>query len=105
MKKIINLNNHIVDDMLSGYVKAHSDRVQLEPTNKRIIRMVLAYLNRSKYLNIRPIRNKRGNFNIRNNNFNCNCEESTPLFNIDIINTNNSNGILAIKSIVNHNFK
>ena len=37
MKKIINLNNHIVDDMLSGYVKDHSDRVQLEQTNKRII--------------------------------------------------------------------
>ena len=37
MKKIINQNNKIVDDMLSGYVKAHSDRVQFEPTNKRII--------------------------------------------------------------------
>ena len=37
MKKIINQNNNIVDDMLSGYVKAHSDRVQFEPTNKRII--------------------------------------------------------------------
>ena len=37
MKKIINQNNTIVDDMLSGYVKAHSDRVQFEPTNKRII--------------------------------------------------------------------
>ena len=37
MKKIINQNNNIVDDMLSGYVKAHSDRVKFEPTNKRII--------------------------------------------------------------------
>ena len=37
MKKIINQNNNIVDDMLSGYVKAHFDRVQFEPTNKRII--------------------------------------------------------------------
>ena len=37
MKKIINQNNNIVDDMLNGYVKAHSDRVQFEPTNKRII--------------------------------------------------------------------
>jgi dihydroxyacetone kinase-like protein len=37
MKKIINQNNKIVDDMLSGYVKAHSDRVQFETTNQRII--------------------------------------------------------------------
>ena len=37
MKKIINNNINIVDDMLSGYVKSHSDRVKFSEINKRII--------------------------------------------------------------------
>ena len=37
MKKIINNNIKIVDDMLSGYVKSHSDRVKFSEINKRII--------------------------------------------------------------------
>ena len=37
MKKIINNKNEIVDDMLMGYVKAHSDRVKFSSENNRII--------------------------------------------------------------------
>ncbi len=37
MKKIINIKENIVDDMLNGYVKAHSDRVKFATTNNRII--------------------------------------------------------------------
>jgi dihydroxyacetone kinase-like protein len=37
MKKIINDKSQIVDDMLSGYIKAHSDRVKFADNNKRII--------------------------------------------------------------------
>jgi len=37
MKKIINNKNEIVDDMLTGYVKAHSDRVKFSSENNRII--------------------------------------------------------------------
>jgi len=37
MKKIINNKEQIVDDMLSGYVKANSDRIKLSKNNKRII--------------------------------------------------------------------
>ena len=37
MKKIINNNINIVDDMLNGYVKSHSDRVKFSEINKRII--------------------------------------------------------------------
>ena len=37
MKKIINNKNQIVDDMLMGYVKAHSDRVKFSSENNRII--------------------------------------------------------------------
>ena len=37
MKKIINNNINIVDDMLSGYVKSHLDRVKFSEINKRII--------------------------------------------------------------------
>ena len=37
MKKIINLKENIVNDMLNGYVKAHSDRVKFFEPNKRLI--------------------------------------------------------------------
>jgi len=37
MKKIINNKEQIVDDMLSGYVKANSERIKLSKNNKRII--------------------------------------------------------------------
>ena len=37
MKKIFNNKANIVNDMLSGYVKAHSDRVRFSETNQRII--------------------------------------------------------------------
>ena len=37
MKKIINNKNEIVDDMLMGYVKAHSDRVKFSSESNRII--------------------------------------------------------------------
>ena len=37
MKKIINNKEQIVDDMLSGYVKANSDRIKFSKNNKRIV--------------------------------------------------------------------
>ena len=37
MKKIINNKDQIVDDMLSGYIKANSDRVKFSNNSKRII--------------------------------------------------------------------
>jgi dihydroxyacetone kinase-like protein len=37
MKKIINNKDQIVDDMLSGYTKANSDRVKFSQNSKRII--------------------------------------------------------------------
>tara|TARA_Y100000022_G_scaffold17722_1_gene13571 strand:- start:3851 stop:4849 length:999 start_codon:yes stop_codon:yes gene_type:complete len=37
MKKIFNNKANIVNDMLSGYVKAHSDRVKFSESNQRII--------------------------------------------------------------------
>jgi len=37
MKKIINNKDRIVDDMLSGYIKANSDRVKFSNNSKRII--------------------------------------------------------------------
>ena len=37
MKKIINNKDNIVDDMLSGYIKANSDRVKFSSVSKRII--------------------------------------------------------------------
>ena len=37
MKKIINNKDQIVDDMLSGYIKANSDRVKFSQNSKRII--------------------------------------------------------------------
>ena len=37
MKKIINLKENIVEDMLNGYVKAHSDRVKFAQSNNRLI--------------------------------------------------------------------
>ena len=37
MKKIFNNKVNIVNDMLSGYVKAHSDRVKFSESNQRII--------------------------------------------------------------------
>ena len=37
MKKIINNKDKIVDDMLSGYTKANSDRVKFSQNSKRII--------------------------------------------------------------------
>ena len=37
MKKIINLKENIVEDMLNGYVKAHSDRVKFVQSNNRLI--------------------------------------------------------------------
>ena len=37
MKKIINNKDQIVDDMLSGYIKANSDRVKFSNNSNRII--------------------------------------------------------------------
>ena len=37
MKKIINLKENIVNDMLNGYIKAHSDKVKFFEPNKRLI--------------------------------------------------------------------
>ena len=37
MKKIINKTENLVDEMISGYVKAHSDRVQISKSNNRIV--------------------------------------------------------------------
>ena len=35
MKKIINKKEDLVDDMISGYVKSHCDRVKISKSNNR----------------------------------------------------------------------
>ena len=37
MKKIINKKEDLVDEMISGYIKSHYDRVKISKSSNRII--------------------------------------------------------------------